>query len=159
MKNLILDPKWADELFGPDVDPELEDLILDCEGYHEDVPGVGPLVRGVVESALFKGAEEIIRTTYKINILAKEESYMWYEVKDFLLRKFVELKPGFLCWGVGKDQCENYVLYVDLPGIGQVSFHVFWKEKELDQLPRYPYEWCGVVNLGDACDSARVITV
>jgi hypothetical protein len=101
-----------------------------------------------LENILKGSLSELVKEAWRVNILAKEESEDWYDIKETLLRKIAEkasLYPG-LSWGVGYDE-RIPVLYIDLPGHGQISFHLpFWTDKQLEDLPEYDFGWTGIVN-------------
>lgn len=75
------------------------------------------------EDALAGSFERLIVAAWEANCLAKSEGEFWYEAKDHLLRHAVirAADEAVLDWG-----CSNGILYFDIPGRGQVSFHIFW---------------------------------
>ena len=116
-------------------------------------------VRSFLGWALAQPVDVLARGAFEANCLAKDEGEVWYDVKDALLRTFVnrirKISPseetGILAWGIGQDDGGSDVLYVDLIGFGQVSFHVFWNSwngnvEGVENIPDYPFRWTEVRN-------------
>lgn len=139
-------------------DPALRDLHQILAG--EISPEFAQQVIVFAERAVANGPEHIARATFLANGWAKEESEAWYYVKDFLLRAFVAQAPEYLVWGLGEDDWGSPVIYIDLPGAGQISFHLSysWTGKELKKLPSYPCGWTGVRNPPDLLDRPRMMS-
>jgi hypothetical protein len=123
---------------SPQEIPELPD---DCEGVEE--------LREILAA---RTVSSLVRAAFLANAWAKGWCYSWYGVKDFLLkeivlRAIVAPEEEILAWGLGQDEWGGDVLYIDLPGFPQVSFHVFWDDgKNVEGIvwslvPQYPFEW------------------
>lgn len=108
------------------------------------------IAESFIDLALDQPAADLALAAFEANTNAKFSDYGWYEVKDLLLRKFVaravESPKGIVTWGVGYDEDGACVLYVDLIGYGQASFHVFWSDEDLEGVPDYPLTWTGIRN-------------
>ena len=97
-------------------------------------------------------AEELVRLAWRANIAAKEEDEAWYDLKSTALERAVDWitwgdHEGILAWGAADG-----ILYFDVTGYGQVSFHLvssWWQPDEWWEkydIPQYPYPWTGVPN-------------
>lgn len=86
--------------------------------------------------------EGLVVAAWEANCLAKSETELYYDCKDCLLRKAVRAAQdeAVLDWGVSRD---GSILYFDIPGRGQVSFHIFWDWDDplWKIVPEYPHEW------------------
>ena len=136
-----------------------EDLLSNEEKIEDGLP---EKMTSFLRNALWdRNPERVARAAFEANWLAKEEDHDWYTVKDILLKEFVRLNPQYLFWGMGSDDGGNNVLYIDLPGFGQVSFHVFWDydDEDVEELFAYPFQWTGVCNDKDLLESPRIIWV
>jgi len=142
--NLLSDPRiWE----------EIQDDLLPAFGLSNFFsPEEGERARLSLENALSQPMETLAREAFKANVLAKEVDQGWYEIKDVLLRTFVSRakkaavpeNEGVVAWGLGQDDLGQDVLYIDLIGYGQISFHVFWENME--GIQDYPYKWTEILN-------------
>lgn len=100
------------------------------------------------------GTDQVVIRLWKVNWLAKSDNHDWYKVKtnlvfELLARLLAGHDEAVLAWGVGLDRFGRAVLYVDLIGYGQFSFHIWWLSKAvLVALPKYQFEWTGIARRG-----------
>lgn len=96
--------------------------------------------------------KKIVELTYQVNKAAKEDfinSGYFYSLKELLIGIALtkahegELKEGY--WGFNYDENGGIVIYFDLIGIGQISFHMpgFEYIKYPFDVPLYPHRWVG----------------
>jgi len=97
------------------------------------------------DCTLPQSLEGLVCAAWEANCLAKSESEIFYDCKDCLLRKAIQAAQdeSVFDYGLGRDDYGNDVLYFDILGRGQVSFHVFWDWDDpiRELIPEYPYEW------------------
>lgn len=146
MKNLLLDPKVREEIeaiFSPKIISS--DSFGDPEGFETAL--------SFVEWAAVQPLDCLARHIFIANCRAKQDNYGWYEVKDVLIRTFIvrasRASPeneGIISWGLGADGCEGDVLYIDLAGYGQISFHIFLDGEDMKGVPNYPFGWTEIRN-------------
>ncbi|MBU0899014.1 MAG: hypothetical protein KKB03_03860 [Nanoarchaeota archaeon] len=97
-----------------------------------------------LEEVLDLPINDIVKEIWNVNSLAKTDSYSWYDIKNLLINYFSEIAPNSsLNYGIGYDDWDNEVLYIDLPNVGQISFHLFGSEIEA---PEYKNSWTGIRN-------------
>ena len=91
----------------------------------------------------------IIMAAYHANVLAHNGYEGFYRVKSYLLEHVCEnriwVKKPYDCYGIGGDEYGNAVAYFDVPGCGQVSFHLVSTHYD-ENVPSYPFEWCETRN-------------
>jgi hypothetical protein len=103
---------------------------------------------GKLAVALFRANKCSARAKVYRGGIRGQGSYksMAYQRKEWSMGEVCKVLLGTselgLTWGWKKDPAEGFhswVLYVDLPGAGQVSFHA----RTRGQGPDYPHEWDG----------------
>ncbi|MBI4133421.1 hypothetical protein HY478_02295 [Candidatus Uhrbacteria bacterium] len=116
-------------------------------------PYLDPAVRSYpLKEVAHRDFAALVVEAWRVNCFAKSQSEDWYVAKDVLLRIIASragdaLPEVCLGWGVGEDEQGDGVLYVDLAGYGQVSFHlVQWESGFSGALPRYEWGWTGIPN-------------
>lgn len=133
---------------GPVVDP-VEAIVSKTEVSLEHLRADHP-VRSFPLMDIARGNfEKMVCQAWWVNCQAKQSFMSWYDIKDALLRALVSRAPKEAPaeWGLGFNENGREVLYFDLPGHGQVSFHVFWEWEILADVPRYPFGWTEVRNV------------
>ena len=93
---------------------------------------------------------DIIMGAYYANVLAHDERYGFYTVKskllEYVFKNRIWGKEPYNSYGVGLDENNNEVAYFDVPGCGQVSFHLVNTEYDPKVVPEYKLPWCGKRN-------------
>lgn len=87
------------------------------------------------------------------NIRAKfcpDKTYLvYYSKKHKLIRNLVSLcQDNNFVFGIQTSDVNStsHIVYFDIPGVRQISFHTSFSEEDLSEIPHYPYDWDGEDN-------------
>lgn len=122
----------------------------------ENMCGVGTRKVKLLLNKMIKQGDKIAELyrialeTEDYNIKAKETLY-YYQDKVYRKKHEYILKLVDLCrsmdvvhgWQSSDVHGVNAVMYFDLPGVEQISFHTAMTEEEKNAIPTYPSEWDG----------------
>ena len=82
--------------------------------------------------------------------LSRDGRRAWYAHKANALRAVLDAAPdpALVAYGTGQDPNGTPLLYLDLRGIGQCSFHVLLDQSDAlrtiwRRIPAYPFRWIG----------------
>ncbi|MEG0873290.1 MAG: hypothetical protein RSE00_04925 [Clostridia bacterium] len=113
---------------------------------------IDKLIGILVKESSLKYPEEykyrIVEAAYEANFNAHFSCDHYYPIKSWLLEQVVLLWDSEKdSYGINKDEDNmGNVLYFDIPGNGQVSFHLVDTQIDPKTVPKYPYAWKGTVN-------------